>query len=579
MNKILICIQDVFQILCVLLNLTCVKNIIARSFSKFRILLFTIFTFFSLLYSHPLQARPTVGVLSVDMFYPSKGLEWLELFIQEEISLQLQLSERFSVISPSVMSQWHKRINVSNKYASNLKEVKKTKISLLNPDRIFKLSLQKVLNKLSVNWGISKFEGLENILEIKGIHSWSSPDELVASLLKDLVEADKLFSGINHYRFYYSWEGIQSFYRWRQKTLPKVNSESWKNHKKKLESILLNYPEMSSHIKYCRAVLKILESSLTNGVQVNLLDSAEKDLVDSMKSHPGNADHHNLLSLVYFLRKENLFAKQQANIANKINHSNGLSLILYGLTIGKNPEAGENYIIKGLRLYPFVGGPYKEGDWQPFHLLKKYLEPWTVSKTYEENKSYDELLNDGKEFYKARIWKKAIRTFRDANTLKPLSPKPLLYLAKIELGQNKLKSGLEMLKKLSKKFPKNTDITLYLGYANEKLKFHLKAESLYRAVLSQNPESNKTILRLSAVLIKLDKLQEARSFLESLTQKYPSYTVAWWNLGIVYFRLGEFELAEIAWEESLRLEPENGQVRLTLEKLRDELAFKQFQNL
>ena len=49
------------------------------------------------------------------------------------------------------------------------------------------------------------------------------------------------------------------------------------------------------------------------------------------------------------------------------------------------------------------------------------------------------------------------------------------------------------------------------------------------------------------------------------------YTVAWWNLGIIYYQLGELELAESAWEESLRLEPDNNQVRVRLEQLREEL--------
>ena len=75
------------------------------------------------------------------------------------------------------------------------------------------------------------------------------------------------------------------------------------------------------------------------------------------------------------------------------------------------------------------------------------------------------------------------------------------------------------------------------------------------------------------MLIKLGKRREARSFLESLTRKYPMYTVGWWNLGIVYYQLGEMELAESAWEESLRIEPDNSQVRLRLEQLREEFSY------
>ena len=123
------------------------------------------------------------------------------------------------------------------------------------------------------------------------------------------------------------------------------------------------------------------------------------------------------------------------------------------------------------------------------------------------------------------------------------------------------------------KFPKHPEINLYLGYAHENLNHLEKAETLYRQVLHLKPEHHKALLRLGAVLIKLGKRHEARSFLESLTRKYPIYSVAWWNLGIVYYQLGELQLAETAWEESLRLEPDTSQLRLRIEQLREESSY------
>ena len=97
------------------------------------------------------------------------------------------------------------------------------------------------------------------------------------------------------------------------------------------------YPSLSARMRFYRAMLLILESSIIHPAHVPSLNSAEKDILAAMKVYPGNASHHCLLSLLYYLRKEQLFTKQQANIANKINPGNGLALILYGLTIGKSP--------------------------------------------------------------------------------------------------------------------------------------------------------------------------------------------------------------------------------------------------
>jgi tetratricopeptide (TPR) repeat protein len=300
------------------------------------------------------------------------------------------------------------------------------------------------------------------------------------------------------------------------------------------------------------------------------LNYAETDILAVMKVHPGNSTHHSLLSLLHYLRKEPLFAKQQANIANKINPGNGLALILYGLTIGKTPQAGASYIKKGLQLYPFLAESSPDG-WQPYHVLVKDLEPWIIESFSQNSLTYDQLMQTGKESYNSQRWSEARQSFEDASVLEPSLPEPLLALAKLKLAQQDTQFALSLLNKLRKRFPRNPDIILYLGYAHEKLKQHEKAEFVYREVLHLNPEHHKALLRLGAVLIKLGKREEARSFLESLTKKYPMYTVAWWNLGITYYQLGEIELAESAWEESLRLEPDNNQVRVRLEQLRTEL--------
>ncbi len=546
------------------------KNMLIQLLRKSLPLIF-ISLFFGGLISPPLlQARPSVGVLSVNIHYPSKGLNWLGLYLQEELSLQLQLADRFSVISPDSMYHWNRRLNNSGQLKSSSTEFINSEISQLKPDKLITLSIQKVLNKLSVTWSIHSFGETNSFQKIQNIHSWITPDKLIDSLLQDLKKGDKLFSDLTYFPLGYTWEGIRSFYQWRLKSVPATNSSAWEEHKGELEALILSYPSMAASIRYYRAVLLIIESSMMRPAHVPSLNSAETDILAVMKVHPGNSAHHSLLSLLHYLRKEPLFAKQQANIANKINPGNGLALILYGLTIGKTPQAGASYIKKGLRLYPFVAEPSPYG-WQPYHVLVKDLEPWLIASISQNAANYEQLMQSGMESYNSRLWSEARQSFEDASVLEPSLPEPLLGLAQLKLAQQDLQTAFSLLAKLRKKFPRHVEINLYLGYAHEKLKHHEKAESLYREVLHLNPEHHKALLRLGAVLIKLGKREEARSFLESLTKKYPMYTVAWWNLGIIYYQLGEIELAESAWEESLRLEPDNNQVRVRLEQLRAEL--------
>lgn len=551
-------------------------NLIAKKMKnqflrKLLTLLYTILFIAALLYPPLIQAGQSVGVLSVEVNYPSKGLNWLELFLREELSLQLQLADRFSVITPDAMRRWHQRLSEKDVLTVSSVDPDSTAITLLKPDKLLQLSLQKVLNQLSVTWNISSLGEKKSKQKIHNTHSWNNPDNLIASLLND-IEKDTFFGKLTHFPQGYTWNGVKSFYQWRLKPVPSLNSSEWEARKDELESMLLSYPSLTSSINFYKAVTLIKESSVLRPAHVPSLNFAEKDILAAMKLHPGNAEHHTILSLIHYLRSEPLFAKQQANIADKLNPGNGMAMILYGLTIGKTPQSGSSFVTKGLRLYPFVAEPSPLG-WQPYHVLVRDLEPWLISTASDKSLNFEQLMRAGKEYYNAQRWTEAHQSFEDASLIEPNLPEPALYLAKLRLAQQDALKALPQLAKLQNRFPKHPEINLYLGYAHEKLKHYHKAETLYRQVLQLKPQHRKALLRLGAVLIKLGKHGEARSFLESLTRKYPLYTVAWWNLGIVYLNFGEMELAESAWEESLRLEPENNQVRLRLEQLRAEMYF------
>ena len=517
-----------------------------------------------------IQARPIIGVIPVHISYPSNGLNWLGQFLQDELSLQIQMNNRVSVISPDLITRWINRLKRSDQLASSFNKLDILSLTELNPNKIIKISIQKVLNQLSVTLIVKSYGETNTIKKIKTIHPWHSPKKLISALIEDLRKGDKVFSNISFFQTEYTWKGIKSFYYWRQKSVPKINSSEWKDHKDELDALIIMYPSLAARMRFYRAMLLILESSIMQPAHVPSLNSAEKDILAAMKVYPGNGSHHCLLSLVYYLRKEPLFTKQQANIAHKINPSNGLTLILYGLTIGKSPKDGVSYIRKGLKKYPFVGESSYDG-WQPYHLLVRDLEPWIKVSISQKAQNYEKLLRNGMDSYNSQIWHEARRAFEDASALEPTRVEPLIFLAKLDLAEQDLKSALIRLTQLEKRFPLNEEIKLYQGYSHEKLKNYEKSESLYHEILEMKPNHHRALLRLGAVLIKLGKRYEARSFMESLTEKYPMYTVGWWNLGIVYYQLGQLKQAESAWEQSLRLEPYNNQMRIRLEQLRDEL--------
>ena len=162
--------------------------------------------------------------------------------------------------------------------------------------------------------------------------------------------------------------------------------------------------------------------------------------------------------------------------------------------------------------------------------------------------------------------------FQDASVLEPELAEAPLFLARIKIAKKDLKGAMRSLNALRKRFPEDAATLLYQGYVYELLKKYSNAEILYRKSLEMEPENHRAMLRLSTLLIKTGKYEEAQSFLESLTRKYPDYTVGWWTRGLLYQKLDELESAEQALEEVVRLDPANTRAQAQLERIREELA-------
>ena len=154
-----------------------------------------------------------------------------------------------------------------------------------------------------------------------------------------------------------------------------------------------------------------------------------------------------------------------------------------------------------------------------------------------------------------------------AQQLQPETVEPALYLARIALLQNQTETAHNNLLELRDRFPKNDEVALYLGFSYEKQRDFNLAESLYRESLQLNPENPKSGLRLGTVLIKKGRYEGAKSFLESVTAKFPGYAVAWWNLGLLYRELGEMDQARMALNTASQLDPNNLQIQSVLRSL------------
>ena len=134
------------------------KKIEIQFLRKSLIFICAIFCLSGLLCPWIVHARQAVGIISVNINYPSKGLNWLKLFLREELSRQFQLADRFSVLTPNAMHRWDQRQNENSLLKDNLSGQFSTAFTLLKPQKLLELSIQKVLNQLSVRWDITRLK-------------------------------------------------------------------------------------------------------------------------------------------------------------------------------------------------------------------------------------------------------------------------------------------------------------------------------------------------------------------------------------------------------------------------------------
>jgi tetratricopeptide (TPR) repeat protein len=91
------------------------------------------------------------------------------------------------------------------------------------------------------------------------------------------------------------------------------------------------------------------------------------------------------------------------------------------------------------------------------------------------------------------------------------------------------------------------------------------AEQAYLKLLSINPYDVYSLLRPAVFYLKYgeiyqqkDLLEKAASFFKELIKVEPNYSQNYYNLGLCYFYLSNYEEATVAWEATIKLNPQEG---------------------
>ncbi len=502
-----------------------------------------------------------VGVLPFHVNYPN-DMNWLGVFLQEELTHQLVLS-RIATLPAPTFQLWQEHLPLDSNTLIDARLLNQLHVRYL-----IRVEVQKVLSHASIH-GFVFFNDTElgfQALPFQSADSWKTPDDAMGVVLKSLAKRHNHLARLQLQRQNYTWEGVEALYRWKLQPKQIPGTPEWQNYKEELEALRANYPEMGQLIYTALASL-LIQEGVYPAPKASVLKQAEEVIQEALTRYPQYDHAHALLAQIYYYQDNKNAAKAEAVVANGYNPWNTIAKMIYGFTIGRTLKEGEPHILRGLDDNPFLQDPsyFAQRNLPAYEALAITMQELRPALTSVSQ--YETLMREGHEFYKQTEWDQAQQRFEQASQLDPKQLDPHIQLARIELAKKRYLGAIERLTDLESKFPDSEPVYYHLGLANERLKDFDQAEQYYRKVLFLSAQHPQSLLRLGTVLMKLKRYDEASSFLESLTRYYPKSATAWWTRGMLHWVQKDWSQARTMWEEALRFDPNNPKIQKALQQL------------
>ena len=153
----------------------------------------------------------------------------------------------------------------------------------------------------------------------------------------------------------------------------------------------------------------------------------------------------------------------------------------------------------------------------------------------------------------------------------PGDPYACAKLGGLEIESGNVERGIALLEQgltrcTTTQFSERYELQLHLGIAHAYSDLP-RAEKHYRAALDEplNPRLNiGARLNLGALLLRLNRLEEAANYTEAATRHAPEVALAWYNLGLIRRKSNDIGGALEAYESALELAPNNPEIHQNL---------------
>jgi len=232
------------------------------------------------------------------------------------------------------------------------------------------------------------------------------------------------------------------------------------------------------------------------------------------------------------------------------------------------PDNFDNYAGLLLIAFDLVGKPSGEdervdvGEDEKMEYLEK-ASRCASTKEFKDNYILGVIYGELDELEKAESFLKR------AEKADPSNRRVLMELSSCFEKQGKLDEAIVRLKKLYDQFPDDPSIANFYGYVlaekGENLDF---AEKIIRQALDMRPDNGYYLDSLGWVFYRKGRLYDALRELKKAVKLVDNDAVIWQHLGEVQESLGDIKEAIKAYEKSLKLDPDNNELKKKLNSLR-----------
>jgi tetratricopeptide (TPR) repeat protein len=177
---------------------------------------------------------------------------------------------------------------------------------------------------------------------------------------------------------------------------------------------------------------------------------------------------------------------------------------------------------------------------------------------YETNQQALALFNDGMALFQAEDFAGAAEKFKAAIETKPDFIQAYQNLAAAYFQAESYKEAIEAAEKILEMNPESAQTLRLLSVAYSKLGDEKKAQE-YHSRLKVLPEvdfSADELFNMGATAANEGRDEEAAKHFTRATEKKPDFAMAYYQLGVILFRLQKMEEAKAALQKYLELEPD-----------------------